>query len=58
MLEEIRGVPGVKHAEVAGSVRRRQETIGDLDFIVTANDPKAVMRATQTFFIASRAGFR
>jgi DNA polymerase (family 10) len=39
----LRAIPGVRHAAVAGSVRRRQETIGDLDFIVTASDRQAVM---------------
>lgn len=42
--EDLRAVPGVKHAVVAGSVRRRQETIGDFDFIVVADDAEAVMK--------------
>lgn len=41
--EAMRAVPGVKHAVVAGSVRRRQETIGDFDFLVTASRPEDVM---------------
>jgi DNA polymerase (family 10) len=41
----LRGVPGVTRAAVAGSVRRRKETIGDLDFVVSARDPGAVARA-------------
>jgi DNA polymerase (family 10) len=32
----LRGVPGVKRVVVAGSYRRRQETVGDLDILVTA----------------------
>jgi DNA polymerase (family 10) len=35
-------VPGVQRAAVAGSIRRRKETIGDLDFLVTASDPERV----------------
>lgn len=38
-------LPGVKRAAVAGSVRRRRETIGDLDFRVSARDPENVGRA-------------
>jgi len=38
----LRGLPGVTRAAVAGSVRRRKETIGDLDFLVCARDPRRV----------------
>ena len=38
----IKKIPGVKQATTAGSVRRRQETIGDIDILVTAKDPKKV----------------
>ena len=44
-LERIRGIRGVKCVEVAGSLRRWQETIGDLDFLVIADDPERVMDA-------------
>ena len=47
--EDLRAVPGVSHAVVAGSVRRRQETIGDLDYIVVADDPEAVMQRFMKF---------
>lgn len=43
MEEELRALPGVKHAVAAGSVRRRQETIGDIDIIVTTSSPERVM---------------
>ncbi|MEK7546084.1 MAG: DNA polymerase/3'-5' exonuclease PolX [Patescibacteria group bacterium] len=39
----LRKIPGVRHAAAAGSVRRRQETIGDLDFLVTTSKPEAAM---------------
>jgi DNA polymerase (family 10) len=42
MEEELRAVPGVTHAIAAGSVRRRQETIGDLDILVTTSKPEEV----------------
>ena len=41
----LRGFPGVKQAAVAGSVRRRKETVGDLDFLVSARDPGKLARA-------------
>lgn len=43
MVSELRAVRGVKHAEVAGSVRRRQATIGDIDILVTTSQPEKVM---------------
>ncbi|MEI7741626.1 MAG: DNA polymerase/3'-5' exonuclease PolX [bacterium] len=42
----MRSVPGVAHAVVAGSVRRMQETIGDIDLLVTA---KNLAKARQAF---------
>ncbi len=38
-------IKGVKHCVYAGSLRRRQETIGDIDLIATTSDPKRVMDA-------------
>lgn len=34
---------GVKRAEVAGSIRRRKETIGDGDILVISGNPKPIM---------------
>lgn len=39
----LRGLKEVKRAEVAGSVRRRKETIGDADILVISDNPKPVM---------------
>jgi len=36
-------LPGVERAAVAGSIRRRKELIGDLDFLVIARRPETVM---------------
>jgi DNA polymerase (family 10) len=46
-LDFLRGLPGVKTAEVAGSLRRMREMIGDLDIIVAASavDAEVVMEA-------------
>ena len=38
-------VHGVEHVELAGSFRRRRETVGDLDLLVTGGTPEAVMGA-------------
>lgn len=39
---ELRQSPAVYQAEPAGSIRRRVETIGDIDILVAADDPVAV----------------
>lgn len=39
MLKWMRESPTVLKAEVAGSFRRRKETIGDLDLLVASDDP-------------------
>jgi DNA polymerase (family X) len=41
----LRGLKGVKRAEACGSLRRRKETIGDLDFLASAKDAGSVMDA-------------
>lgn len=43
--DQLRQVPGVKEVTVAGSIRRMQETIGDIDILVTAKDPKKAIDA-------------
>ncbi len=43
LVEQLQKVPGLHRLEVCGSLRRRRETIGDLDLLVTATDPAAVM---------------
>ena len=44
MLAWMRGSPAVLRAEVAGSYRRRRETIGDLDLLVASNEPDAASK--------------
>jgi DNA polymerase (family 10) len=41
----LRAVPGVHDIDVAGSLRRRTETIGDIDILVTSRAPERVMDA-------------
>jgi len=43
LLSAIRGAPGLHQAEVAGSFRRRKDTVGDLDILATADDPAPVI---------------
>ena len=43
LFKALRKVRGVEDAIIAGSYRRRQETVGDVDILVTAEDSAAVM---------------
>ncbi|MBN2555438.1 MAG: DNA polymerase/3'-5' exonuclease PolX [Anaerolineales bacterium] len=45
MLAVVLALPGVKRAAVAGSLRRRRETIGDLDMVASAEEPGAALQA-------------
>ena len=49
LLEHLRGQATITRLEVAGSLRRRQETIGDIDILATAADPAAAMRRFTTY---------
>ncbi len=40
-------IPGVLRSSVAGSVRRRRETVGDLDLVIATSEPSAVLEACQ-----------
>lgn len=43
LLEHLRSVKGLKCLDVAGSLRRRRETIGDFDLLACADEPAKVM---------------
>jgi DNA polymerase (family 10) len=45
MLARLRLVPGVVRAEAAGSLRRRRDTVGDLDLLVSTTEGPAALRA-------------
>lgn len=47
IADELRVVPGVERVEPAGSLRRMQETIGDIDILVAAGDAPAAMQAVR-----------
>lgn len=43
LLEALRAHPAVIRCSTAGSLRRWRETIGDVDFVVSAREPEAVL---------------
>ncbi|MDX1396091.1 MAG: DNA polymerase/3'-5' exonuclease PolX [Gemmatimonadota bacterium] len=49
LLEHIRGIEGVRRLEVAGSYRRRRETVGDIDLLVLADDAVAVSEGLTSY---------
>jgi DNA polymerase (family 10) len=51
LIERVRQLPGITRAEVAGSLRRRKETIGDVD-IVAAITPDADAAGIAAAFVA------
>jgi DNA polymerase (family 10) len=48
LLEQIKELPEVSQAALAGSYRRRKETVHDLDFIVATRSPEVVSQ----FFVS------
>jgi DNA polymerase (family 10) len=47
LVQYLEAIPGVERVEVAGSFRRRRETVGDIDILILCaeNDPGVVSRA-------------
>jgi DNA polymerase (family 10) len=43
LSERLGSLPGIRRLELAGSLRRRRETVGDLDLLVSCDDPAAVI---------------
>lgn len=43
ILADLRALSGVQQAESCGSLRRRMETVGDLDFLVATTEPAPVV---------------
>jgi DNA polymerase (family X) len=45
LAESVRRLPGTTRVEIAGSFRRRRETVGDVDLLAVARRPDAVVAA-------------
>ena len=39
VMKQVSSIPGVKRSAVAGSLRRKKETVGDLDVLIETDDP-------------------
>ncbi|MFH1904384.1 MAG: DNA polymerase/3'-5' exonuclease PolX [bacterium] len=48
IISLLKKVPAVHNISIAGSLRRRRETIGDIDILVASNKPDQVMDAFTT----------
>lgn len=44
LLDEVRSWPEIIRAEIAGSLRRRREVVGNLDFVASTKRPEEVAR--------------
>jgi DNA polymerase (family 10) len=49
LVERLRELPQVKQAEIAGSLRRRRETIGDVDLICSLSAPSTGQEVSAAF---------
>ena len=54
LLTWLRAQPGVRRVEMAGSYRRRRETVGDLDVLAVASKGRAVTEAFTRFEAVER----
>ncbi|HEV2166476.1 MAG TPA: helix-hairpin-helix domain-containing protein [Thermoplasmata archaeon] len=45
VVESLQGAAPVDHVEIAGSLRRRRETVGDLDILATSASPRRAIEA-------------
>ena len=49
LLEHLRKAPEIGELEVAGSYRRRMETVGDIDILASSENPQPVMKRFQSY---------
>ena len=49
LIEYLRKGGSIEHLEVAGSYRRRMETVGDIDILAACEKPEPVMQRFQTY---------
>ena len=45
LVEGLKGLPGIVRLEVCGSIRRRKETVKDIDLLVSSGDAGPIMAA-------------
>jgi DNA polymerase (family 10) len=58
LVRFMRQVPEVEEAEIAGSLRRRRDTVADLDILVASRDPKAVAKRLERYPEVERVAAR
>jgi DNA polymerase (family 10) len=49
LIDRLRLLPEVKEAQVAGSLRRMKETVGDLDLVVATDKPEEIIQKFLTY---------
>lgn len=49
LIDYLQGLDGVKRLAVAGSLRRRKDTVGDIDMVITAKDGAAILKKLTQF---------
>ena len=49
LLQYLRAGPGIETLDVAGSYRRRQETVGDIDLLATCENPPPLMQHFRSY---------
>lgn len=49
LVDHLRSFKAIRHLTVAGSFRRRKETVGDLDIVSTSDDPLGAMEHFSTY---------
>jgi DNA polymerase (family 10) len=54
LVAELAQLPSVTHASYCGSLRRFSETVGDIDIVVVASNPAAVMDAVVSLSVVDR----
>lgn len=49
IMDRLAKCPGIIRMELCGSLRRKRETIKDMDILISSNDPKPIMDAFVSF---------